>query len=105
MQRGLPRARSEAQGSKASTRPDQKPEEGLHRASEQQREVDVHQGPAQGQRVQDKVGPGWLRYQCQVGGYGPRSPNPTESAPKRCNAFPRSTAMRCRQMALAAHHC
>ena len=42
---------------------------------------------------------------CQVGGYGPRSPNPTESAPKRCNAFPRSTAMRCRQMALAAHHC
>ena len=36
----------------------QKPEQGLHRASEQQREVDVHQGPAQGQKVQDKVGPG-----------------------------------------------
>ena len=27
----------------------QKPEQGLHRAREQQREVDVHQGPAQGQ--------------------------------------------------------
>jgi len=62
MQRGLPRARSEAQGSKASTRPDQKPEQGLHRANEQQQEGDVHQGPAQGQKVQDKVGPGRLRY-------------------------------------------
>ena len=74
MQRGLPRARSEAQEARPAQGQIQKPEQGLHRASEQQREVDVHQGPAQGQKVQDKVGPGWLRYQCQDWGTGPRSP-------------------------------
>ena len=63
------------------------PEQGLHRASEQQREGDVHQGPAQGQKVQDKVGPGWLRYQCQDRGYGPRSPHPENGAPKGAAAF------------------
>ena len=72
----------------------QRPEQGLHRAREQQREVDVHQGPAQGQKVQDKVGLDQLRYQCQVGGYSPRSPNPTQSAPKRCSTFSRGAARR-----------
>ena len=88
MQRGLPRARSEAQEARPAQGQIQKPEQGLHRASEQQREVDVHQGPAQGQKVQDKVGPGWLRYQCQDGGTGPRSPT-RRIAPRAQRPFPR----------------
>ena len=33
-------------------------------------------------------------YICQVGGYGPRSPNPTQSAPKRCSTFSKGAARR-----------